>query len=127
MSVDIEKLKATGRAADPHGAAHLVTHYRNSADVKAEEAWRIAANPAAVLELIAENERLRTELAASATPVIPTGEQLYMMVTSRFKSGAFPWAMVAESGKAAWSAAAADLILSPDTILARHQPGKEQG
>lgn len=55
--------------------------------------------------------------------VIPTGEQLYTMVTSRFKSGAFPWGMVAESGKAAWSAAAADLLLSPDTILARHSQG----
>ncbi len=52
--------------------------------------------------------------------VSPTGEQLYMMVTSRFKSGSFPWAMVADSGKAAWSAAAADLLLSPDTILARY-------
>jgi hypothetical protein len=50
----------------------------------------------------------------------PTGEQLYMMVTGRFKSGSFPWAMVSESGKAAWTSAAADLLLYPDTILARY-------
>lgn len=61
-----------------------------------------------------------TDSGSEKLHVIPTGEQLYTMVTSRFKSGSFPWDMVAESGKAAWSAAAADLLLSPDTILARH-------
>lgn len=55
--------------------------------------------------------------------VNPTGEQLYMMVTCRFKSGSLPWSMVSESGKSAWSAAAADLLLSPDTILARYFAG----
>lgn len=55
--------------------------------------------------------------AESGAPVaILTGEQLYTMVTSRFKSGSFPWSMVAESGKAAWNAAAADLTFAPDTI-----------
>ena len=59
-------------------------------------------------------------MTSHSTHVSPTGEQLYMMVTSRFKSGSFPWAMVAESGKEAWCAAASDLLLSPDTILARY-------
>jgi len=52
----------------------------------------------------------------------PTGEQLYTMVTSRFKSGSFPWATVAESGKEAWSAAAAELAFAPDTIMAKYSP-----
>jgi len=55
---------------------------------------------------------------AAANPVSPTGEQLYTMVTSRFKGGSLPWAMTSESGKAAWNAAAAELAFAPDTIMA---------
>lgn len=50
----LDNLEALAKAADPHGATHLVTHYRNSADVKAEEAWRQAAKPVAILALIAQ-------------------------------------------------------------------------
>jgi hypothetical protein len=51
-SIDLAQLEALARAADPNGAYHLVTHYRHGADVKAEEAWRQAATPAAVRQLI---------------------------------------------------------------------------
>jgi len=50
--IDLDRLEALAREADPHGAGHLVTHYRLSADTKAEEAWRQAATPATVLALI---------------------------------------------------------------------------
>lgn len=46
-----------------------------------------------------------------------TGEQLYTMVTSRFKDGSFPWGAVSESGKQAWASAAAELMFSPGTIM----------
>ena len=51
--LDLDRLEALARAADPYGAGHLVTHYRLSGDTKSEEAWRQAATPAAVLTLIA--------------------------------------------------------------------------
>lgn len=53
----LDKLEALARAADPMGAMHLVTHYRNSADTKAEEAWRRVANPTTVQQLIAPARR----------------------------------------------------------------------
>lgn len=59
--LDLDRLEALARAADPHGAGHLVTHYRLSANLKAEEAWRKAANPAAVLTLIALTRRAQPE------------------------------------------------------------------
>ena len=58
---DLDRLEALARAADPHGAVHLITHYRNSADTKAEEAWRQAATPAAMLALIALARRAQPE------------------------------------------------------------------
>lgn len=50
----------------------------------------------------------------------PTGEQLYILVTRGFQSGSFPWSMVSASGKAAWEAAAAQLVFHPDTIMSAH-------
>jgi len=80
------------------------------------------------------NQPAPTAAPEQVAPAIPTGEQLYLMVTGRFKQGSLPWAMASESGKAAWSAAAADLIFAPDTIAAQlshalalaHQPAQEQ-
>jgi hypothetical protein len=51
---EMDNLEQLAKAANPHSAMHLVTHYRNAADVKAEEAWRQAANPATILALIAQ-------------------------------------------------------------------------
>lgn len=56
----------------------------------------------------------------------PSPEQLYTMVTSRFESGSFPWEMVSKTGKAAWAAAAAELVFAPDTIMASHAPQPAQ-
>ena len=52
--------------------------------------------------------------------VHPSGEQLYMLVHSRFKNGYFPYSMVSESGKKAWEAAAADLVWADGTIMAKY-------
>lgn len=48
-----------------------------------------------------------------------TGEQLYKLVSSGFERGSFPWHMVSMSGKASWDTAAANLIVCPDTIVAK--------
>ena len=58
---DLDRLEALARAADPHGAVHLHTDYRHRADVKAEEAWRRAATPAAVSAVIALARRAKPE------------------------------------------------------------------
>lgn len=75
-------------------------------------------------------EDLRQAIAAAEQAqqhfACPSAEQLYTMVTSRFQAGTFPWSMVSESGKAAWSAAAAELVFAPDTIMASHTPQQTQ-
>lgn len=73
--------------------------------------------------LFAESQRKQQLMEQQAKPVDianPSPEQLYMMVTGRFKAGTFPWSMVSESGKSAWAAAAAELVFAPDTIMASH-------
>jgi len=61
----------------------------------------------------------RNALSENTATISPTGEQLYIMGTGRFKNGSFPWAMASESAKNAWITAASDLLLRPDTILSR--------
>jgi hypothetical protein len=65
----LDKLEALASAADPTGAKHLITHYRYGADVDAEEAWRAAANPAAMQQLIDLARRSLT----SGAPAEPFG------------------------------------------------------
>jgi hypothetical protein len=65
----------------------------------------------------AASEKIQPDVAPNPSP---TGEQLYTMVTGRFKSGSLPWSYCADSGKAAWEAAAGDLQFASDTIMARY-------
>lgn len=74
---DLDRLEALARAADLHGASHLVTHYRLDADIKAEEAWRKAATPAAVLALIALARRAQPEGEAPQAALRQVAGMLY--------------------------------------------------
>ncbi|WP_211172430.1 hypothetical protein [Massilia forsythiae] len=61
----LDRLEALARAADAHGATHLVTHYRFEADAKAEEAWRRAATPATIRPLIAQARAAQPQPSAA--------------------------------------------------------------
>lgn len=58
-------------------------------------------------------------VSATVAHAHPTGEQLYTMVTSRFVNGSIPWRACTDTGKAAWETVAAEVFLSPDTILSK--------
>lgn len=94
VPTDLDKLEALARAADQGEGQHIYTHWRDSNNHKANEAWHLAASPAAVLELIAIARRVAQPVEAAGAVQAEQPQSSHFDLTDEY---------VAVCGRAAWA------------------------